>query len=179
MNAVRLVLRYWTLFAALAAAGLLAAAHGFERFADLPPCPLCLKQRDVYWAALAVAVPASLWGLLVARGRSTPRLAAYVLFGVFATGAVVAVFHAGGEQGWWALPATCLGATGSIDAAAMSALLAGAATTPPPSCGEVAWSWLGLSMAGWNALAASALAGISLIASMRPPEARAPKETSR
>ena len=34
---------------------MLATAHAFERFAYLAPCQLCLRQREVYWAAVAMA----------------------------------------------------------------------------------------------------------------------------
>lgn len=172
MTALRPVLRWWTVFAFLASAAMLAAAHGFEHFADLPPCPLCLKQREVYWAALAIAGPSAAWALAVRR-RGTPRLAAFLLFAVFAAGAVVAGFHAGGELDWWALPATCTGATGSVSLQDLQAFLGGESQRAP-SCGEVPWSFAGLSMAGWNALISAGLSLASLAASMRPRDARAP-----
>ena len=173
MKAVRFVFRWWALFAALAAVAMLAAAHGFERFADLPPCPLCLKQREVYWAALAIAAPSALWSLIVRR-RNTPRLAAFLLFAVFAAGAVTAGFHAGGELKWWELPATCLGATEAVSLQDMQAFLGGESQRAP-SCGEIAWSWGGLSMAAWNALISAVLSLASLVAAMRPKDARAPR----
>ena len=42
-------------------------------------------------------------------------------------------------------------------------------------CDAVAWSWLGLSMAGWNALIAAGLTVFSLLAAKRPKDARAPR----
>jgi len=42
-------------------------------------------------------------------------------------------------------------------------------------CDAVTWRFLGLSMAGWNALISVALAGFSLIAAKRPKDARAPR----
>ena len=90
-------------------------------------------------------------------------------------GAITALFHVGGEQGWWALPATCMGGA-SVDVDALAALAAGTAPAGPlPSCGDVAWSWLGLSMAGWNVLISLALATFSLLAAKRPKDARAPR----
>lgn len=173
MTAARAVLRWWTVFAFLASAAMLAAAHGFEHFADLPPCPLCLRQREIYWAALAIAGPSAAWGLAVAR-YGTPRLAAFLLFAVFAAGAVTAGFHAGGELDWWALPATCSGVTGPVSLQDLQALLGGEPQRAP-SCGDVAWSFAGLSMAGWNAVISAGLSLVSLFAAMRPRDARAPK----
>lgn len=175
--AYRLLTRWWTAFAALAALALLGAAHAFETFGGLDPCPLCLRQREVLWAALAVAVPATLWTLFSRASRGTPRVGAFMLFVVFATGAITAGFHAGGELGWWKLPASCLAGGEMADMAAMRALVDGTAPPPEfPSCGEVAWSLWGISMAGWNALISAGLAIFSVLAAKRPKDARAPHE---
>ena len=46
---------------------------------------------------------------------------------------------------------------------------------PIVSCGDVAWRFAGISMAGWNAMISVALAGFSLLAAKRPKDARAPR----
>ena len=150
---------------------MLGTAHWFQH-QGLAPCHLCLKQREVYWAAIAVAAPAVVWAL-ISRSKGTPRLAAFFLFALFTTSAILATFHAGGEQHWWALPATCMGATGPIDTTDMLAQLSAPQTLP--SCGDIAWSWLGLSMAAWNAVVSVILAALSLVAAARPRDARNPK----
>jgi len=173
--AYRLLTRWWTAFALAASLTMLGAAHAFERFGGLAPCNLCLKQREVYWSAVVIAVLATGWTLFSGGRRGTPRIASFLLAAVFATGAVTALFHMGGEQGWWTLPATCMGGA-SVDVDALAALAAGTAPAGPlPSCGDVAWSWLGLSMAGWNVLISLALATFSLLAAKRPKDARAPR----
>jgi disulfide bond formation protein DsbB len=53
---IRRLTAWQALIAALASGLLLAIAHGFETFGGLAPCTLCLKQREVYWAALAVGL---------------------------------------------------------------------------------------------------------------------------
>jgi disulfide bond formation protein DsbB len=94
---------------------------------------------------------------------------------VFATGAITAVFHMGGEYKWWSLPATCV-SSGSVDLESLTALALGTGPAQRVAmCDSVAWSWLGLSMAGWNALISLALAGFSLLATKRPKDARAPR----
>jgi disulfide bond formation protein DsbB len=165
MNGVRFIARWWVLFAVVAAAAMLAAAHGFERFGGLAPCHLCYKQRDVYWYALALGVPAAAWALFT-RSKGTPRLASFLLFAVFAVGAIVATYHAGAELHWWKGPSTCTGGGDSVDVAAMKAILGGA-KVKPPQCDVIAWSFGGLSMAGWNAVVSVLLSGISLVSSMR------------
>ncbi len=75
---------------------------------------------------------------------------------------------------WWALPATCMG--GTVDASqAVDFMLGTGAVEPIVSCGDVAWRFAGISMAGWNALISVALAGFSLLAAKRPKDARAPR----
>jgi len=173
-SAHALLTRWWTAFALLASLALLGAAHGFERFEGLAPCNLCLKQREAYWAAVAVAAVATAWTLFSGARRGTPRIAAFLLFLVFTTGAVTAGFHAGGEMGWWALPATCM-AGGAVDLDSLTSLALGTAVSEPiVACDAVTWRWLGLSMAAWNFLIAVALAGYSLTAAKRPKDARAP-----
>ena len=55
-GALRPFLARWPLVAALVSAAMLAIAHAFERFGGLAPCTLCLRQREVYWVALAVGL---------------------------------------------------------------------------------------------------------------------------
>ena len=171
MAIVQTLMRWWAFAAFAVSAAMLGAAHWFQA-QGLAPCPLCLKQREVYWAALAVAGPALAW-TLISRAKATPRLANFVLFAIFSAGVITATFHAGGEQGWWDLPATCLGVSGPIDTTDILAQLE--APVAGPSCADIPWSWLGLSMAAWNAIISVVLAGFSVAAAMRPRDARVPR----
>ncbi|WP_292065292.1 disulfide bond formation protein B [Brevundimonas sp. UBA7664] len=171
----RLLTRWWTAFALAASLAMLGAAHAFERFGELAPCNLCLKQREVYWGAVAIALVATLWHLISRGSRGTPRIAAFLLAVVFATGAITAGFHFGGELKWWDLPATCAGG-GDINLESLAALALGSGPIEKVvMCDAVTWRFLGLSMAGWNALISAALAVFSLLAAKRPKDARAPR----
>jgi len=171
----RLLTRWWTAFALAASLAMLGAAHAFERFAGLSPCNLCLKQREVYWGAVAIALTATLWAVISRASRGTPRIASFLLFAVFLTGTVTAVFHAGGELKWWELPATCSSAGAMADLESLTALALGTGPAVRVAmCDAVTWSFLGLSMAGWNALLSAGLAIFSLLAAKRPKDARAP-----
>lgn len=172
----RLLTRWWTAFALAISLGMLGFAHFSERVLGLAPCNLCLKQREVFWGAAAVALVATLWAVISRASRGTPRVAAFLLFAVFTTGAITAGFHAGGEMKWWELPAACAGATGDIDLEALAALAMGTAEpSRPVLCDAVTWRFLGLSMAGWNTFISAALAIFSLLAAKRPKDARAPR----
>ena len=150
----------WPLIALLISAAMLAAAHAFEQFAYLLPCQLCLRQREVYWAAIAMsATGLILWN--IKQNRRFLVALNVMLALVFLTGAVVAAFHAGVEWGFWPAPAGC-GAT-AIDVTALD-LGSIDERTATASCENAEWTMLGLSMAGWNALVSLGLAGISFTA---------------
>ena len=171
------VLTRWRLTAFLSSALMLAIAHGFERIGGLPPCYLCLKQREVYWVAMTVA----LVGMIVVRtgpGAGLKRLFNAALGLVFLVGVGVAAWHAGAEWGWWPGPSVCAGGGAVGSAADMAAELAatfgtGGGRIVPPSCDEAAWvfpDWSvspGLSMAGWNVLISLALAAMSGLATRK------------
>lgn len=157
----------WPWGAIVVSALMLAAAHAFEHFGGLAPCQLCLRQREVYWGAIAIAG----LGLLAARLAPTlfvPRATAALLAVAFLAGAGVAIYHAGAEYKFWPGPSTC-GAvsTGPISAADMASALDGP-PRPAVRCDEAAWTLFGVSMAGYNALISLALAGISLAMAFVP-----------
>jgi disulfide bond formation protein DsbB len=124
----------------------------------MAPCELCLHQREGYWIALAVA----LVGVAASKvWRPAPRAVAVLLGLIFLGEAALAAFHAGVEWRWWPGPASCAGGHGVVKSSDMLALLKGAKTVVV-QCDQAAWRFLGLSMAGWNALVALVLALVSL-----------------
>jgi disulfide bond formation protein DsbB len=151
--------RHWTVLAFLASAAMLAIAHGFETFGRLAPCTLCYYQRDVYWTALAVAAAAWIAGRM-APGRLA-SVVGWLLAVTFLVGFGIAVWHAGAEWKFWPGPKTCAGAGGAASAAGLAALMKEGGGITAPHCDEAAWRFLGLSMAGWNALISLALAAFS------------------
>jgi disulfide bond formation protein DsbB len=149
---------------------MLAAAHAFETFGGYEPCALCLRQRDVYWGAIALA------GAVLVISRFWKRLDAsrvpVVLLGlIFLTGAVVATYHAGAEWKFWPGPSTCSG--GGLGGLSGGDIL-GALDRKghAPSCDVASWRMAGISMAGYNALISLALAGLSFFAASAPPAVR-------
>lgn len=124
-------------------------AWGFQIFADLVPCPLCLLQRWPYYIGLPLLLVAML--LLM---RSPSSLAGRTLVGltaiVFLTGAGLGAFHAGVEWGWWPGPTTC--AAGAALPEGAGNLMAQMQATRVVPCDEAAWRLFGISMAGYNAL---------------------------
>jgi len=154
----------WPLAALIVSALMLAAAHAFQA-AGYAPCHLCLRQREVYWAIIAVSAIA----LAANRFRPDARQAQIftVLIGLgFLYGAGLAAFHAGVEWKFWPGPEICSGGFGSFQARDLSAALAG--PTRVIRCDEAPWRLLGLSMAGYNALISLGLALLSGLAVRKP-----------
>ncbi|MBW3617236.1 MAG: disulfide bond formation protein B [Proteobacteria bacterium] len=156
---LRLLPSAYALLAAFASAAMLAAAHTFQRF-GYEPCALCLRQREVYW----VALPLALAGWAVLRRRPDQGAVVALLLGaVFLFGFAVAGYHAGVEWKWFPAPATCGGGSGPASAGDIAAMLGGA-PVHYVLCDEAAWRMLGLSMAGWNALISLGLALLGVFA---------------
>jgi disulfide bond formation protein DsbB len=159
------VLDRWRLGALAASAAMLATAHGFQTFGGFAPCELCLRQREVYWVAAALAAVF----MVIIRLPGGPRLreaTCWVLALVFLTGAGIAIYQAGAEWKFWPGPSTCSGVSGAPSVADMTDFLNGAKTRPP-ACDQAPWVFAGLSMAGWNAVASLGLTALSVAAAIR------------
>ena len=150
---------YPVLWAALAGSlALLAGAHAFENFGGLQPCPLCLRQREAHWVAAAVSA-----GAIAVTWRPTPqqwRQALLALLAVvYVVSAGVAFYHVGVEQKWWDAPASCAAnAPGTISLTDMLERLQQPAAAP--TCADIPWSFLGLSMAAYNVIFSLGLAAL-------------------
>lgn len=136
----------------LASLALIAGAWFFELVVLLRPCKLCLEQRVPHYAAIGLAVVA----LLLARSRRSQlvALAALALLMAWSTG--LGIYHSGVEWGWFAGPNDCGGAVAPA-ASGMQDFMKQLQTVRVVSCTEAAWRFLGLSLAGWNALASLGL----------------------
>lgn len=149
----------------LAALATIAGALVFEHAFGLAPCPLCLRQRYPYYAAMPVALAAAL-----VPSATLARAGLVLLALVFLVGAGLGVHHAGVEWGWWPGPSDCAGAP-SASPGSVGDFLSQLQTTRVVSCMDAAWRFLGLSLAGWNVLISLALAGAALAAALRRPAA--------
>jgi disulfide bond formation protein DsbB len=146
------------LLVAAVGAATVAGAWFFELVLKLKPCPLCLEQRVPYY----IAIPLALF-VAFAAWRGAPRtflivgLAALAL--VMAWSAGLGVYHAGIEWGVWTGPQDC---SGAIEFGPASDFMKRLESTNIVRCDEAAWRFLGLSLAGWNALISAALVGVAL-----------------
>lgn len=134
----------------------LGLAFAFQYLGGLAPCPLCLWQRWPHAAAIAIALVVS-----TLPGPMAARTWAVAGAGATATGAALGIYHSGIERTWWPGPEGCSGGDGLAGLSGAELLDPGSAQ-PVVLCDTVAWSFLGLSMASWNALTCLILAGIWL-----------------
>jgi len=148
-----------------ASAAVLGGALLFEHVGELPPCTLCLYERWPYKVAIALSLIA-----LMAGERPATRWVVVLCAGLFAAGAVLAFYHVGVEQHWFAGPSACTGTDAAADS--VEALKAQIMGKKPVRCDEVPWALFGVSLAGWNLLASAALALFCLAAYRRLGTAR-------
>lgn len=146
----------------LAGIALASAAIGGAWFSELGlgyvPCMLCLWQRIPYYVA---AVPAIAVLALLASGRA-PRATGWLALGlalIFLVSAGLGVFHAGVEWKLWAGPAGCGGRV-ELAAPSFQDFQKSLQKARVVLCDEAPMRVLGLSFAGWNAVASLLVSGL-------------------
>ena len=143
----------WSALSLFTAVAVILGALAFEYIGGFRPCPLCLQQRYAYYLSIPLLFIAMVFL------SSGPRQAAIALLFfcsmIFLANAAFGVYHAGGEWGYWDLPATC-SATGELSGGGAN-LLKSLQDAKVPECGKPELIILGLSLAGWNALISTCL----------------------
>jgi disulfide bond formation protein DsbB len=143
------------LIALLLPLALLAGALGSQYLGGLHPCEMCYWQRwphaaAIVFAALAFTAPAE-----SGRSRTLTLLAALAI----AISGAIGVYHAGVEAKIFEGFTQCTATGKGLSAAD---LLKQITHAPLIRCDEVQFRFLGISMAGWNAILS--LGGAALIA---------------
>jgi len=124
----------------------------------LEPCILCLFQRLPY----AMVAVLGFFGLMRPQWLGTILVLAAVLF---ITGAFIAAYHVGVEQHWWVSATGCSGDASKTFTT--QDVMKSMQTRPAKACDAVDWTFLSISMAGWNVFFSSLFAGASLYARRR------------
>lgn len=133
-------------------------AWGSQIWGGLVPCELCLGQRQAYYWGLPVLalvlllwnrLPLTVWYIGVALGAA-----------IFVWSAYMGGYHAGVEWGFWPGPNVCTGSgtASGIGAGALdfNQLATGNIDKVVP-CDVVQFRFLGISLAGYNALISVAI----------------------
>jgi disulfide bond formation protein DsbB len=135
---------------------LLAGAVGSEKLGGLVPCEMCHWQRWPHYFAVGVAALS-----FAVRGQPAGRLLVALAAAAIAVSGLIGVYHAGVELGIFEGMTAC---TSSAAGASTEELLKSILATPLVRCDQVQFSFLGVSMAGWNAILS--LGGAALIATL-------------
>jgi len=147
------------LLALLVPLGLLGGALGSQYIGGLQPCEMCYWQRWPHGAAIVLAALAFTGAEDSQRSRVLTLLAAAAI----AISGAIGVYHAGVELKIFEGVTSC---TTTASAATTAELLEQLMRVPLVRCDQVQWSFLGISMAGWNAIisltAAAAIAALTL-----------------
>ena len=129
-------------------------ALGSQYFGGLVPCELCLEQRlPYYWGLPVLAVVLVLWNRLP---LAVWYLAIAIVAAIFVWGAYLGAYHAGVEWGFWPGPTSCTGVGEAVSFDALNTLN----TARVVPCDQVQFRFLGLSLAGYNALISVAIVGL-------------------
>ena len=134
--------------------GLLGGALGSQYLGGLYPCEMCYWQRWPHAAAIVLAALAFTGPAASPRSRSLTLLAAAAI----AISGAIGVYHAGVEAKIFEGFTTC---TANASGASTSDLLKQITHAPLIRCDQVQFRFLGISMAGWNAILS--LGGAALI----------------
>ena len=133
------------LIALLLPLGLLGGALGSQYLGGLHPCEMCYWQRWPHGAAIILAALAFTAPASSHRSRTLTLVAALAI----AISGAIGVYHAGVELKIFEGFTTC---TSTARAATTAELLEQLMKVPLIRCDQVQWSFLGISMAGWNAI---------------------------
>lgn len=151
------------LLAGSASLVLLLGALVFQYGMGLAPCEICHWQRWPHIAAIIVGLGGgALLAANVVPARIGPLIAGIALLLVAMSGAL-GVYHAGVEWHWWEGPSACT-STGFTPGAALDFK-----PIPVTACDEAAWRFLGISLAGYNAIISFAVAAFALYLLRRKP----------
>ncbi|WP_407181773.1 disulfide bond formation protein B [Bradyrhizobium sp. STM 3562] len=142
----------------IVAAATIAGAWFFQLVLDIQPCPLCLEQRYAYYGIIPLS---ALVAFAAAKGAPRPLLiAGLVVIALAAAGnSLFGIYHAGVEWKFWQGPTDCTGPL--VDFGKAGSLLDQLDKVKVIRCDEVQWRFLGISLAGYNALISALMAAIA------------------
>ena len=143
----------------IAMCSVILSALAFEHLGGYIPCKLCLEQREPWYVGIPVMALVLVsvflkWPLYV----SKLLLAIVILLLVYSV--FLGVHHSGVEWGFWEGPGDCGAVQGDLSMS-VGQLTEDLKQSTAPSCTEASLRVLGLSFAGWNALASFVLAILS------------------
>lgn len=142
----------------------LCGAWYFQYQLGYVPCPLCYQQRIPYYFAIPLGLLLAAASYVAAPGNLI-RFGLYLLALILIVSAGLGIYHAGIEWKFWQGPTTC--ASGPPTNAPIGNILESIQNIRAVPCDEAAWRFLGISLAGYNALISAALALVAVAAARK------------
>ncbi len=146
------VLNQSALLATMGSIGLLLGAFIFQEVFGFEPCTLCIWQRWPHAIIplvflFSIVFPHQIWFLTCSL--------------VMVISSLLAGYHVGVEQDWWEGLASC---STSDTGLSTEMILDFSEEISVVMCDEIVWSFLNLSMAGWNTVFSLVLASLWILA---------------
>ena len=149
------------LVALLLPIALLGGALGSQYLGGLHPCEMCYWQRWPHAAAIVLAALSFTAPAGSSRSKTLVLLAALAI----AVSGAIGVYHAGVEAKIFQGFTQC---TALAKASSTEELLKQITQAPLIRCDEVQFRFLGISMAGWNAILSLSGAALILLLTLKP-----------
>lgn len=122
---------------------LILGALASQYLGGLHPCEMCHWQRWPHYAAIVLA------GTSFFAPRTSARVTLVTLAAIaIAASGAIGMFHAGVEYGWWEGVTACAATVTPGSDNFLKAIL----NTPVIRCDVAQWTFLGISLAGFNAI---------------------------
>ena len=129
------------LLASFASLAVIIGAYSFEYIGGFSPCKLCYWQRYPHFLNILIF---PIFYMLQIRSLIFIGMMSMMI------STVLAFYHVGVEQKYWLGPNSCTNS--SIEGLTTDQLLDQIMNAPLVRCDEIAWEFIGVSMAGWNVL---------------------------
>jgi disulfide bond formation protein DsbB len=140
------------------AAATIAGAWFFQLVLGLQPCPMCLEQRYAYYTIIPLSALVAISPRL-GSPRAVLPLGLALLVVIALANAAFGTYHAGVEWGFWKGPTSCTGPL--VNFGSGGSLLEQLDKVKIVPCDVVQWRFLGISLAGYNALISLLMAAIA------------------
>lgn len=142
----------------------LAAAFVAQYIFKMQPCDLCIWQRYPYGGVIVVLTVSTAFAVINLRDAkkhfSIVKRALNLSALLYATSGAIGAYHVAVENKWVSGPTGCSSQSGADMSTAD--LLAQIMNTPVVMCDNVPFEFLGVSMAGWNMIYATACVAFCL-----------------
>src|SRR5262249_62133193 len=143
---------------AIAGGAAILGAWFFQYVLGYMPCALCYEQRYPYYFAIPLALMVVLGDQYGASRKVLIGAMVAIALGML-WNAYLGVYHSGVEWKLWAGPTDCAATLSDIGAS--GGLRGKLESIHISRCDEAAWRFLGISLAGYNAVISLALAAVA------------------